>query len=65
VLSSGITDHHQRLLTIDERTIQWKMWIDAYLWEQDNHSFKIHHKKCNASGNRAEPYAAKRPKQKS
>jgi hypothetical protein len=44
VLSSGITDHHQRLLTIDDRTIQWKMWIDAYLWDQDNHSFKIHHK---------------------
>ena len=44
MLSSGITDHHQRLLTIDDRTNQWKMWIDAYMWDQDNHSFKIHHK---------------------
>lgn len=44
VLSSGIQKNHQRLLTVGGKSIQWQMWIDAYNWDQNNHSFKIHHR---------------------
>jgi len=44
LLSSGIKDQHQRLLTIDGCTINWQMWIDAYHWDRNCHSFPIHHK---------------------
>lgn len=44
VLSSAIQKNHQRLLTVGGKSIQWQMWIDAYNWDQNNHSFKIHHR---------------------
>lgn len=47
VLSSGIQENHKRLLSIGSKTIQWQMWIDAFNWDQNNHSFKVHHKLTN------------------
>lgn len=44
VLSSGFLDSHQRLLTVNNNVIIWKMWIDAYQWDRSNNSFPIHHK---------------------
>lgn len=43
-MTSGIKEHHQRLLTVQNKTIQWQMWIDAYNWDQHSHTFPIHHK---------------------
>lgn len=44
VLSSGIKENHQRLLTFESRTIQWQMWVDAYNWDNDTHRFPLHQK---------------------
>lgn len=41
VLSSGIQENHKR------QTIQWQMWINAFNWDQNNHSFKVHYKLTN------------------
>jgi len=34
-------------LSIGSKTIQWQMWIDAFNWDQHNHSFKVHHMLTN------------------
>ncbi|KAJ8306362.1 hypothetical protein KUTeg_016907 [Tegillarca granosa] len=44
VLSSGFLSSHQRLLTVNGKFIIWKMWIDAFNWDQSTNSFKIHNK---------------------
>jgi hypothetical protein len=44
VLSSGIKENHQRLLTFESHTLQWQMWVDAYNWDNDTHRFPRHQK---------------------
>ena len=43
LLSSGFLESHQRLLCINNKVIIWKMWVDAFNWDQLN-SFPLHKK---------------------